>query len=86
MGLLVIAVNTGKDGNVIAKCFNIVEAMKQGHKITHRFFTPEEWVRMLPSGLYEMEDGVRIFPNSFWRMRESSEWQDGWEIWTDVEK
>lgn len=60
-----------------------IEAMKRGHKVTHRFFFPGEWVRMIYSGVYMTEDGKRIYQDSFWKIRSSEVWQNGWEIYKE---
>lgn len=57
------------------------EAMKSGLKVTHIYFTPEEWATM-ENGLIVLEDGVRCSPSEFWRYRNESYFDYGWSIYS----
>jgi len=58
------------------------KAMGNGSKVTHRYFTPEEWI--MESGcLYEFEDGCMCSFIEFWQHRTEDSWNDGWEIYKD---
>ncbi len=57
--------------------------MGEGEKVTHRFFTENEWVKLGEPGYYILEDGVTVPENEFWRYRDGSEWLNDWEIWKD---
>lgn len=51
--------------------------MRNGGKVTHRFFSPDEW--MIESGyLYEFEDGCMCEFSEFWSFRKDASWDDGW--------
>ena len=54
-------------------------AMREGKKVTHTYFSSEEWVTM-DNGLILFEDGVRCSSYEFWRWREDSIFDDGWEF------
>lgn len=57
-----------------------IQAMEQGHKVTHRYFSADEWMR-LAGRLYEFEDGCLCDPDEFWPDREEG-FDDGWSIYT----
>lgn len=44
-------------------------ALSQGKKLTHEYFTPNEWVKGVGL-MYEFEDGCKCLPDEFWRGRE----------------
>ena len=54
--------------------------MKQGEKITHRFFSLEEWMT-IDNGEILLEDGVRCSEDEFWKWRTDKSWDDGYEIY-----
>jgi hypothetical protein len=56
-----------------------IEAMRQGHKVAHRHFTEEEWVKESDIG-YEFEDGILCGKDEFWRWRSDDSWLSGWKI------
>jgi len=58
-----------------------IELMKQGVKMTHAYFTPEEWVYIGKNGQYVLEDGVECHRQEFWQWRQAESWKDGWERW-----
>jgi hypothetical protein len=58
-----------------------IVAMKAGAKVTHSFFTPEEWMTF-DSGYFKFEDGCQCRPSQFWGIRQGPEWDDGWRIFT----
>ena len=58
-----------------------IEKMKAGQKLTHRYFTNDEWVKANQSGTaYILEDGVVCTPQEFWRWRTDTAWDADWEI------
>lgn len=58
-----------------------IKAMKKGKKVTHKYFSENEWMVMSPSGFYEFEDGYSISPSEFWGTRNDKEvWETGWKI------
>ena len=63
-----------------------IQAMKEGKKVTHRFFTDDEFVRQPKPEIdeYEFEDGVVTSNILFWHFRKEEYWNDGWEIFNDL--
>lgn len=60
-----------------------IEALKQGKKLTHRYFTPDEWIT-LDGDMMVMEDGATIDASIFWKDREN--WSDdGWSEYFERE-
>lgn len=59
------------------------QAMRDGNKVTHRHFSPDEWVTMVGDQL-KLEDGVVCYPDEFWRWRTDKTWDDGWDFFTDL--
>ena len=54
--------------------------MQQGVKITHIYFSKEEWVTM-EDGMILLEDGVRCEQVEFWKWRTSDFWNEGYSEW-----
>lgn len=58
-----------------------IEQMKAGQKLTHRYFTSDEWVKSNQSGTrLILEDGVEGSPHEFWQWRTDESWNSDWEI------
>lgn len=51
--------------------------MQEGRKLTHRYFTPGEWVTMGGRG-FIFEDGCTCSIEEFWQDRSNNQWNDGW--------
>lgn len=57
------------------------QAIKEGKKVTHEYFTPGEFVMKDPEeGVVVFEDGVRQVEREFWAFRATAEWNEGWEV------
>lgn len=56
-----------------------IEAMRQGIKITHEHFSPDEWMTM-KGNLILLEDGVECSQYEFWRWRTDESWNDGYSV------
>lgn len=56
-----------------------IEAMKNGRKVRHTYFSPDEWVAMV-LGMIVLEDGVTCEPEEFWKWRKSLIFDNGWSI------
>ena len=55
-------------------------ALKQGKKLTHRYFTDDEWI--LQQGIYIIcEDGAQIEAEGFWKYRVSADWFNDWRVY-----
>jgi len=57
-------------------------AMSEGKKVTHRFFTPEEWATEI-DGEIHLEDGVVCSKKHFWENREQKFFDLGWELFNE---
>lgn len=58
-----------------------ISQMKAGKKLTHRYFTDDEWVKTDETGMiYILEDGVECSPKEFWMWRTDEAWNSDWEI------
>ena len=55
-----------------------IDLMQQGIKMTHEYFSPTEWVT-IKNGNYLLEDGVECSYQEFWKWRQETYWQTGWE-------
>jgi hypothetical protein len=62
--------------------FEAIEAMKAGHKVRHRYFSPDEWVTIKDHD-YLFEDGVICSPTLFWMDRQGEMWNNDWEIYNE---
>lgn len=58
-----------------------IQAMKEGKKVTHRFFSSDEWMT-IENGFLLLEDGVRISLEDFFNFRSDSLWDNGYELIT----
>ncbi len=56
-----------------------IKAMSEGKKVTHRYFTSDEYMSMC-NDMILLEDGVECSPNEFWKYRTGSAWDDGYEL------
>lgn len=57
-----------------------VIAMVNGHKVAHKYFTPDEWMMIRNDGKYLFEDGCSCVPERFWEIRTEACWLTGWRI------
>lgn len=56
-----------------------IEAMEAGQKVSHKWFTSEEWMTM-QEGYIIFEDGCQCTPREFWQSRVDASWEDDWKI------
>lgn len=59
-----------------------IQAMKEGKKVTHRFFASGEWMTIKNEVLL-LEDGVLISLEDFFNIRNDSLWENGYELYND---
>jgi hypothetical protein len=59
-----------------------IEAMKAGKRVTHKYFSPEEWITM-EDGMIVTEDGYRFSPESFWRFRTKPYFDNDWKLFKE---
>lgn len=57
-----------------------IDAMKRGEKVTHRFFTPDEWMTIDNNEIL-LEDGVKCSIEEFFHFRKDQYWYDGWSLY-----
>lgn len=55
---------------------------KEGHKITHRYMSDDEYLYEDKRGVLRTEEGYTV-KLDFWGYRSQPEWQIDWEIWTE---
>ena len=58
-----------------------IAAMIAGKKVTHKYFSREEYMTMDLSLLVITEDGYSRTLYEFFRYRKSHEWEDGYSEW-----
>lgn len=56
-----------------------IAEMQKGVKITHRYFTKDEWMTIRNNKIV-LEDGVICDPPLFWSYRTDSTWDSDYEI------
>lgn len=56
-------------------------AIAQGQRVTHEYFTGEEWVEKSDLGLV-FEDGVECTKEEFFKYRDDLDWHTGWGLYT----
>lgn len=57
-----------------------IQAMKNGLKVKHIYFSPEEHVSMNESNDIIFEDGNIVDPSEFWKYRQEEHFQKGWSV------
>lgn len=57
-----------------------IQAMKDGKKVKHRFFTSHEWMKIRKDGMYHFEDGHVFSAELFWADRYVPWWERDWQI------
>lgn len=59
-----------------------MQALREGKKITHVYFTDGEFV-YLEEGKVMYEDGASSSVEFFWSIRENELWDKGWKIYEE---
>jgi len=63
------------------------QAMREGKKVTHRYFTPDEWVKSDQDGvIYILEDGVELTAREFWKYRTNPAFESDWQLFENYSK
>jgi hypothetical protein len=57
-----------------------IQAMLEGKKVRHRYFTHDEWMTINRAGQILLEDGVAVQQWLFWRDRTGVGWEDGYTL------
>lgn len=60
-----------------------LQAMMDGHKVTHQLFSEGEYIIMLNRRLYD-EEGYNV-SGDFWMLKIQPEWQTGWYVCGDCD-
>ena len=60
-----------------------IKAMREGKKVTHKYFSREEWATQ-DHGLILLEDGYKCLPAEFWWDRKSEMFENDWDIWIPI--
>jgi len=61
-----------------------IQAMEQGKKVTHRYFSPDEWMT-IENGMIVTEDGCKTAQSVFWNYRQDQAWNKDYEIFKTKE-
>jgi acyl-coenzyme A synthetase/AMP-(fatty) acid ligase len=56
-----------------------MEAIQNGEKVTHQYFSKEEYLYKRDDGAVVSEDGYKVTLD-FWSYRTDPEWQINWSI------
>lgn len=59
-----------------------IQAMKDGKKVTHRYFTDDEYIFINEKGDIQTEDGAKVDPDEFWKYRQQIAFNEDWELFT----
>lgn len=60
------------------------EAMRNGKKVTHTYFLPDEFIKMNDSNELVDENGYILNSLSFWLHRSTPEWiYSGWSVYNN---
>lgn len=61
-----------------------IELMKQGKKLTHKYFDSDEWIKSNQDGtIIFFEDGKEFESSEFWKWRRKDYFQTDWELYTN---
>jgi hypothetical protein len=58
-----------------------IKAMKEGAKVTHRYFLSDEWITM-QGNIIKMEQGQECWASEFWQDRQGESWETDWSIYS----
>lgn len=56
-----------------------IQAMREGKKITHRYFATDEWMTIEHGNIITFEDGNLEYINDFFAIRTNG-WDEGYSI------
>ena len=59
-----------------------IKAMREGKKVTHKYFSREEWATQ-DHGLIILED-AKCSPAEFWKWRQEPMFDNDWDIWIPI--
>lgn len=59
-----------------------IQAMSEGQKVTHRYFSVGEFIYMRAGEIYDQDDYIMSGKGfDFWTDRTGPGWQNGWSIY-----
>lgn len=56
-----------------------IEAMQNGKRVSHKYFSSDEWMTMHGNRII-LEDGCSCWADEFWADRTAAGWNDGYSI------
>lgn len=56
-----------------------IQSMREGNKVTHRYFGNEEWITMEGNRIIT-EEGYSIWKDEFFKYRDDITWETDWEV------
>ena len=59
-----------------------IKAMSEGKKITHRYFSQDEWAT-ISNGKILLEDGVQCSITEFFKWRKDPSFDTDWSLWKE---
>ncbi len=59
-----------------------IKAMREGVKVTHRYFTNDEFIKMESNKIIDENDCI-LCPDEFWSYRTNAWFDSGWSIFKD---
>jgi hypothetical protein len=76
--------NQGHEANTMLAAIltkeQAIALMKQGKKLTHRYFSDDEWITMR-GNMIVMENGCSCWNNLFWQDRQGEKWETDWSLY-----
>jgi hypothetical protein len=57
-----------------------INAIKDGKKVKHEYFSDDEWIVKGKSKLIQFEDGIECSCSEFFRYRNGDDWNCGWSV------
>jgi len=64
--------------------YEAAQALKAGKKLSHTYFSPDEWVKGNGDGKYILEDDVVCTAAEFWKWRQQEFFNDGWKLFEEM--
>lgn len=61
-----------------------IQAMKEGKKVTHPYFSKDEWLTMDGNKIY-LEDGCSCWSYDFWVNRKGFGWDNGYSLYPVID-
>lgn len=62
------------------------QALEEGHKISHKSFLEDEWIKTIHIVTIQTQDNFLINQTAFWRCRKDPKFDTEWFIWKQPEQ